>query len=303
MRLRSSSAPIERRRENQAGVVDGHAEGLDEAVEQLDVPRRRSGRGSSDSTAIRPISAPRARSAAYRPRPRCGARPGPPWRRGRPRITAPVLDVALHERRRAAARRRASPAHGCPCDAPGPTCRRPPRGGSTVTASNTIRSRSRAMVESSTSSRSSEAGSVWATRWSENEQRVGFGQPTEPVEGERLLAGRLERHLADEAADECDDQERRGPQHGRLEPVDRLVGADQPHARHDHGRCAGLLDGVGGALAEAGRAASGARAPTPTASPTRPTSGRWRWRWRRRERPSRGLTSPRPAPAAASATR
>ena len=200
MRLRSSSAPIDAQAGEPAGVVDGHAERLDEAVQQLDVLRCRSGwRRRTRRRSGR--SGRRATAASSRGPTRRGARGrGRPRRPGRARCTVPRASSGPLRAARAASRRRASAGRGCPCVAPAPRSRRTPRRGSTVTLSNSTRSRRRVMEESSTSSRSSDAGSVWATRCSENSRRVGLGQAAEPVEGERLLAGRLPRHLAGHAA-------------------------------------------------------------------------------------------------------
>ena len=179
MRLRSSSAPIVRRRPNSRALSMATPSGSTSPLSRP-ISRAEKRSGVIDSTAIMPTSAPRARSGGVEAAGRVGrdARAAAGGRGSRS-MTAPVLDGGPDAAAAGTRRAAASPARGCPTGAPAPSVSSSSSCRKIVTLSNTISSRSRPIVESSTSSRSSEAGSVWATRWSETSSELAsVSRPT-----------------------------------------------------------------------------------------------------------------------------
>ena len=121
------------------------------------------------------------------PAPALGDRPGPPLSSRFGSLTAPVTVMARRN------------GGGSRCVGTGLGTFGPSRRAATQVASvssrtsstaesNSIRSWSRIIVESRTSSRSSDAGQGLGDSVEGLEQLVGLDEPSEPVEGQRLLA-------------------------------------------------------------------------------------------------------------------
>ena len=296
MRVRSSSAPDGTESGEPAGVVDGERRRLGEAGQQLDVSLRERARAGG----ARPTMTPDQEASGLE-RARTGRRP--PGSRARARSTGAGRARARPAAIRRAARRTGG---GSSCGEEGvrepgavptgrrTTSRRSPRRPGSPPCRRSSRSRSRSIVLSRASSRSSEAGELLRDLVEAEEQLVGVGQPAHAVEGLRLALIGLAGDASGVAGDERHEQRARPP-------------TARPAARRPGARCPSVTLGM--PMASVVAPASRIAVPKPATNPATDDRGeqregdrairssRWQRRRCRRGRPRR------PARPAASGVR